>query len=60
LASTKEICVFRPHAQRNYPGRIHKQLNTYCIYMYINSKMIPIETPAGIGGEEDKGDQRRR
>jgi hypothetical protein len=26
----------------------------YCVHMYVNGKMIPVETVLGMGGREDK------
>jgi hypothetical protein len=26
----------------------------YCVHMYVNGKMIPVETVPGIGGRGDK------
>jgi hypothetical protein len=31
----------------------------YCIYIYVNAKMIPVETILGIGGGGGKGEWSR-
>jgi hypothetical protein len=32
------------------------QIHVYCVHMYLNAKMIPVETIPGMGGREDKGE----
>jgi hypothetical protein len=29
----------------------------HCVHMYVNVKMIPVETIPGMGGVEDKGEK---